>query len=62
MIENCKWQWMDNRCGPMGWFSDAEKKKHEGTEEFTNGHWRKLGQQEITSMVRSIGRLAYEQS
>jgi hypothetical protein len=61
-IRNCKWQWIDDHFGPMGWFSDQEKSKHEGTGEFINGHWRALSKEEVESFARDIGRLAYEQS
>ena len=59
---NSQWQWMDDHSGPMGWFSDADKKRLENTKEFSSGHWRQLGPDEITSMKALVGRLAYEQS
>ena len=57
-----KWQWMDNHFGPMGWFNDAEKTRHEGTAEFLDGHWRPISPEELASMNRYIGQLAYDQS
>jgi len=57
-----KWQWMDDHFGPMGWFTDEEKAQHEGTPEFSNGHWRLIPEAEVASMDAAIGRLAYEQS
>ncbi len=59
---NSQWQWMDARFGPMGWFSDADKKRFENTGEFSAGHWRRLAQNEIASMKAYVGRLAYEQA
>jgi hypothetical protein len=53
---------MDARFGPMGWFSDADKKRFENTGEFSAGHWRRLATSEIASMRAYVGRLAYEQS
>jgi hypothetical protein len=61
-MDKCKWQWISDHYGPMGCFSDEEKSQHEGTDEFTNGHWQALSEKEVNSMVRYIGRLAYEQS
>ena len=62
MINNCKWQWMDNHFGPMGWFSDRQKVEHEGTAEFLDGYWRLLSESEVAFMSASVSRLAYEQS
>jgi hypothetical protein len=59
---NSQWQWMDDRFGPMGWFSDADKKQLENTEEFASGHWRRLATSEVASMNAYVGRLAYEQA
>jgi hypothetical protein len=61
-MADSKWQWIDNAFGPMGWFSAEEKARHEGTKEFSNGHWRSIPEEERASMERSIGRLAYEQA
>jgi hypothetical protein len=57
-----KWQWVSNQYGPMGWFTDAEKAEHQGTPEFTNGHWRPVPPEEVEAHYRAVGRLAYEQS
>ncbi len=57
-----KWQWMDNSFGPMGWFTDAEKTQHEGTEGFRNGHWRPVSPEELANENRALGALAYQQS
>lgn len=57
-----RWQWMDDHYGPMGWFTDAEKDKHEGTEEFAQGHFRPLTPEERDSMNRWHARLASEQA
>lgn len=64
MISNCKWQWMSNNHGGMGWFSDAEKKRIQNNPEFSvkNGHWRKIPAKEVFSMARKIAQLAYEQA
>jgi len=43
-------------------FTDEEKAQHEGTPEFSNGHWRLIPEAEVASMDAAIGRLAYEQS
>lgn len=60
--DDSRWQWMDDSYGPMGWFSDAEKAEHEGTEEFSGGHWRPISQQERESQNRSYNHQAYIQS
>ena len=57
-----KWQWMSNVHGGMGWFSEEEKKAHEGTAEFTDGYWRLVPPEEVATFLASVGRLAYEQS
>jgi hypothetical protein len=57
-----KWQWISNHFGPMGWFTQEEKAQHEGTPDFTEGHWRLVSAEEVASMNRYIGRLAYEQA
>lgn len=62
MIDNCKWQWVDDHFGPMGWFSSVDKKRFENTKEVSAGHWRPLDPEEVASMRATIGRLAYEQS
>jgi hypothetical protein len=62
MINECKWQWMSNSYGPMGWFTDSQKAKYEGTDEFNDGHWRALSEAEVAFMANSVSRLAYEQS
>jgi hypothetical protein len=62
MIADCKWQWMDATYGPMGWFTDEEKRQHENTPEFANGEWRVIPAEEVASMNRCIAQLAYEQS
>lgn len=60
--EQTKWQWMDNHHGPMGWFSDEDKKEYEGTVEFRNGTWRRLSAEEVATNNRALARLYYEQS
>lgn len=55
-----KWQWISNRFGPMGWFSDADKVKN--SPQFTDGHWRMVPASEVAEMDRAIAQLAYEQS
>ncbi len=57
-----KWQWVSNFFGPMGWFSDAEKTQHEGTNDFKDGYWRPIPQKEITESNAAIKQLTYEQS
>ncbi len=59
---NWQWQWVDNAFGPMGWFTDAQKNKHQGEADFSNGHWRRLDTGEVFEFKASIKRLAYEQS
>jgi hypothetical protein len=63
MIE-VKWQWMDNHFGPMGWFSDKDKRKHErsNTSDFCNGEWRKVSKEEVDSANSWLSRLYHEQS
>lgn len=55
-----KWQWIDDRFGPMGWFGDAYKARVEN--EFDGGHWRLIEAEEVERMARIIGQLAHEQS
>lgn len=57
-----EWQWVDNQFGPMGWFTDADKKRFTNTKEFSTGHWRRLSTKEVAEMKAYVGRLAYEQS
>ncbi len=59
---NSKWQWIDDNYGPMGWFSDAEKIKNEGTRPFLNGHWKELAPKEVTSFLNCVREMAYSQS
>jgi hypothetical protein len=56
------WQWIDATCGPMGYFSDWEKREHEGAEEFTEGTWREVDAEEYASFHRWCKRQWYEQS
>ena len=50
VYDDVQWQWIDDRNGPMGWFSDAEKAEHEGTPDFSAGHWAPVGQADKDSM------------
>ena len=59
---NSKWEWVDDRYGAMGWFSDADKRRFENTKEFSAGKWRRLDPKEVAEFRAYIGRLAYEQS
>jgi hypothetical protein len=60
MVSECKWQWVSNHFGPMGWFTDEQKAEHES--KFTDGWWRPLSVEEVARMSAAIGGLAYEQS
>lgn len=62
MFEKSKWQWIDDNYGPMGWFSDAAKRRCEGAPGFENGHFRALSATETESMGAYVGALAYEQA
>ena len=57
-----KWQWIDNAFGPMGWFTNRAKARLEGTEGFTNGHWRPIGPEELAAANADIKRLFHEQA
>lgn len=61
MLES-KWQWVSNHVGPMGWFTDGEKKLWERSPKFTDGYWRPIADDERERMNRAIGQMAYEQS
>jgi hypothetical protein len=56
------WQWVDKTRGPMGWFSDEEKRGHEGTAEFQDGEWHEVSEAEVTEQRRWLARLSYDQS
>jgi len=58
------WQWMDRHFGPMGWFSDAEKRRLQRQKEFapSKGCWRRIAPREVAAMDANLRALAYEQS
>lgn len=59
---DCQWQWVSNAIGPMGWFTDGEKKLWENSPKFKDGYWRPIQPDELRRMNAMIGQLAYEQS
>lgn len=61
-MSEATWQWVDNHFGPMGWFTDADKTKYEGTEEFSNGKWVPVTPEELAEFNQWLGRMLYEQS
>lgn len=46
VYNDIRWQWVSDHHGPMGWFTDADKDRFEGTPEFSDGHWREVGPEE----------------
>lgn len=58
---NRYWQWMDNRFGPMGWFTDEGKREHKGGEDFQDGTWREIPEEEVAAANRDLTRLYREQ-
>lgn len=57
-----KWQWVDDHFGPMGTFTDQEKRRLERNKEFQDGTWRELSAQEMTEFKQYRKWLWYEQS
>lgn len=51
-----KWQWIDANFGPMGWFSNAEKRKFAKTPFFKNGQWRFVPPDEVVRENAAIAR------
>lgn len=62
MFRGIMWQWIHNSYGGMGWFTDEDKQKVEGHPDFNDGSWRLIPTEEVASMNRTIGQMAYEQS
>ena len=63
MNHNTKyWQWMDDRYGGMGWFTEEEKWACENSPVSANGHWREVPEAERDSMIAMIGQAAYDQA
>jgi hypothetical protein len=56
------WQWIDADFGPMGTFTDKEKRKHERAGGFGDGTWREVPAEEYAEFLRWCKRLWYEQS
>jgi len=56
------WQWMDNAFGPMGWFNDDERRELTGHQEFQNGHWREVSEEELKINRAWLTRLYCKQA
>lgn len=56
------WQWVCNTYGPLGWFTDEQRREYEETEEFKDGHWREVPKEEMAEHLRWYARMYYEQS
>ena len=55
-----RWQWVSNRYGPQGWFTQAEKTAFE--KKFKNGRWRKLTTVEVDRFKRYLAHLRHSQA
>ena len=56
------WEWVSDTFGPMGWFTDSERAFYYGTDEFKDGYWRPVTNEEVEKHRKWANELAREQN